>query len=44
LKCPPLSITTGVGVPGEAGSKVTSWPLASNPVHWLADGHATPLR
>jgi hypothetical protein len=35
-----LSIVTGVGVPAEAGSNVTSCPTASMAVHWFVDGHA----
>src|SRR5438874_2228112 len=39
-----LSIVTGLGEPGAVGSKVTSRPLLSTAVHWLADGHAIARR
>ena len=40
----PASIVVGVGVPGAVGLNVTSRPSLSTAVHWLADGHATPVR
>jgi hypothetical protein len=39
----PLSMGVGEDTVGSLGSKVTSPPDLSTTVHWLADGHATPL-
>ena len=39
-----VSIWTGVGLPGAVGLKVTWTPPPPTAVHWLADGHAMPLR
>jgi len=36
-----LSIGSGVGVPGELGSNVTSFPPASTAVHCAVDGQDT---
>ena len=38
----PVSIVTGVGVPGDVGLNVTSAPPSSTAVHWVVDGQATP--
>src|ERR1700722_9723338 len=35
---------TGLALPGEAGSNVTSWPTPSTAVHCSADAHATLSR
>jgi hypothetical protein len=33
----------GVGLPGAVGLKVISSPTLSTTVHWLVEGHETPL-
>jgi hypothetical protein len=47
VSCAELSITTGVGVPGEVGLNVTSSPAPTSPsiaVHWLVEGQAMSTR
>ena len=39
----PVSIRIGVEVPGVVGLNVTSYPAGSTAVHWVVDGHATPV-
>ena len=38
-----MSIVTGVGLPGDAGSNVTSSPFSSTATHREPDGHATDV-
>ena len=38
-----MLIVTGVGVPGEVGSNVSSCPEVSIAVHWVLEGQAIPL-